>query len=115
MNHLSLAFDKVHKELLSMEDIGEQTIEDGAMSRVDSPMIKSQIISNFFQILQDPQRVPTKGRPKSLRLKNPRETQSVKKRRCGICKVEGHTRNNCPSLGDIGNINDNISQRVDLE
>ncbi|KAG2681169.1 hypothetical protein I3760_06G050300 [Carya illinoinensis] len=99
MNHLSLALDKVHKELLSMEDIGEQNLEAGDMSRVDSPMIRSQVISNFSGILLDPQRVPTKGRPKSMRSKNPRETQSVKKRRCGICKVEGHTRNNCPSLG----------------
>ncbi|XP_042988834.1 protein FAR1-RELATED SEQUENCE 5-like [Carya illinoinensis] len=112
MNQLSLALDKVHKELLSMENIGEQNLEAGDMSCVDSPMIKSQVISNFFQILQDPQRMPTKGRPKSLRSKNLRETQSVKKRRCGICKVEGHTRNNCPSLGDIGNINDNISQKM---
>ncbi|KAG6727912.1 hypothetical protein I3842_02G147700 [Carya illinoinensis] len=71
MNHLSLALDKVHKELLSMEDIGEQNLEAGDMS--------------------------------------------LKKWRYDICKVEGHTRNNCPSLGDIGNINDNISQRVDLE
>ncbi|KAG7990901.1 hypothetical protein I3843_02G047900 [Carya illinoinensis] len=98
-SHLMMQFYDVHKELLSTEDIGEQNIEDGAMSRVDSTMIRSQVISNFFQILQDPQRVPTKGRPKSLRSKNPRKTQSVRKRRRGICKVEGHTRNNCPSLG----------------
>ncbi|KAF8408854.1 hypothetical protein HHK36_004923 [Tetracentron sinense] len=115
MNHLSLALEKVHKELLLMEDIGEKNLEGGDMSHNDSPILRSQVISNFSQTIQDPQRVPTKGRPKSLRAKNPKETQSVKKRRCSICKIEGHTKNNCPSLGDIENINDSISQRVDLE
>ncbi|KAG6624339.1 hypothetical protein CIPAW_16G019500 [Carya illinoinensis] len=99
MDHLSLALDKVHKELLLMGNVEEQNFEVGDMSRNDSPMLRSQVISNFSQTIQDPQRVPTKGRPKSLRAKNPRETQSVKKRRCSICKIEGHTKNNCPSLG----------------
>ncbi|KAG7975489.1 hypothetical protein I3843_06G102100 [Carya illinoinensis] len=99
MNHLSLVLEKVHKELLLMEDVGEINLEAGEMSRNDSPMLRSQVISNFSQTIQDPQRVPTKGRPKSLRAKNPKETQAVKKRRCSICKIEGHTKNSCPSLG----------------
>ncbi|KAG6670508.1 hypothetical protein I3843_Q059700 [Carya illinoinensis] len=84
MDHLSLALDKVHKELLLMGNVEEQNFEVGDMSRNDSPMLRSQVISNFSQTIQDPQRLPTKGRPKSLRAKNPRETQSVKKRRCSI-------------------------------
>ncbi|XP_042987214.1 uncharacterized protein LOC122315405 [Carya illinoinensis] len=116
MNHLSLALEKVHKELLLMEDVGEINLEAGEMSCNDSPMLRSQVISNFSQTMQDPQRVPTKGRPKSLRAKNPKETQAVKKRRCSICKIEGHTKNGCPSLGNLGNINEELgSQRVDLE
>ncbi|KAG6733034.1 hypothetical protein I3842_01G207000 [Carya illinoinensis] len=47
---LTRALEKIHKELLAMED-------------------------------HDPPRVPTKGRPKSLRSKNPKETQTTKKRR----------------------------------
>ncbi|XP_042944838.1 protein FAR1-RELATED SEQUENCE 5-like [Carya illinoinensis] len=81
MNHLSHALEKVHNELLLMEDIGERNFEVGDMSRNDSLMLRSQVISNFSQTIQYPQRVPTKGRPKSLRAKNPKETQTVKKRR----------------------------------
>ncbi|XP_042974734.1 protein FAR1-RELATED SEQUENCE 5-like [Carya illinoinensis] len=106
MDRLSLALDKVHKELLLMGNVEEQNFEVGDMSRNDSPMLRSQVISNFSQTIQDPQRLPTKGRPKSLRAKNPRETQSVKKRRCSICKIEGHTKNNCPSLGNFGNFDE---------
>ncbi|KAG6703898.1 hypothetical protein I3842_07G108600 [Carya illinoinensis] len=97
--HLSLALDKVHKELLSMEQVeGEKNLEDENMSLNDSQMFKSQVVSNFSQVLQDPPRVATKGRPKSLRAKNPKETQTAKKRRCSICKIEGHAKNNCPSV-----------------
>ncbi|KAG2702362.1 hypothetical protein I3760_06G085400 [Carya illinoinensis] len=42
MNHLSLALEKVHKELLLMEDVGEKNLEAGEMSRNDSPMLRSQ-------------------------------------------------------------------------
>ncbi|KAG2665634.1 hypothetical protein I3760_15G017000 [Carya illinoinensis] len=95
--HLSLALDKVHKELLSMEQVeGEKKLEDQNMSMNDSQMFKSQVVSNFSQVLQDPPRVATKGRPKSLRAKNPKKTQTAKKRCCSICKIEGYAKNNCP-------------------
>ncbi|XP_042980200.1 protein FAR1-RELATED SEQUENCE 5-like [Carya illinoinensis] len=116
MNHLSLTLEKVHKKLLLMEDVGDKNLEVGEMSRNDSCMLRSHVISNFSQTVQDPQRVPTKGRPKSLRAKNPEKTQAVKKMHCSICKIEGHTKNNCPSLGNLGNINEELdSQMVDLE
>ncbi|KAF5452610.1 hypothetical protein F2P56_027586 [Juglans regia] len=93
-NHFTLALEKVHKEMLAMDEHVE-------CSRVvpvnDDQIVRSQVVSNFSQTVQDPPRVPTKGRPKSLRAKNPKETQITKKRRCSICKNEGHVKNNCPS------------------
>ena len=99
MKHLSVALEKVHKELLLMEGAADKDKEDGEMSRNDSPMFRSQVMSNFSQTIQDPQRQATKGRPKSMRAKNPKETPSLTKRRCSICKFQGHTKTNCPSLG----------------
>ncbi|KAF5477213.1 hypothetical protein F2P56_003878 [Juglans regia] len=51
MEHLSLALDKVHKELLLMDTMGEQNLEAGDMSRNESPALRSQVISNFSQTL----------------------------------------------------------------
>ncbi|KAG6734805.1 hypothetical protein I3842_01G288500, partial [Carya illinoinensis] len=43
-NHLSLALDKVHKELLFMEDIeGEKNIEGGNMSQNDSQVLNPKL------------------------------------------------------------------------
>ncbi|XP_035551757.1 protein FAR1-RELATED SEQUENCE 5-like [Juglans regia] len=94
-NHFTLALEKVHKELLAMEDHVECSQTMPINECIPS---RSQVISNFSQTVQDPPRVPTKGRPKSLRAKNPKETQTTKKRRCSICKNEGHAKNNCPSV-----------------
>ncbi|KAG2708163.1 hypothetical protein I3760_05G179300 [Carya illinoinensis] len=53
--HLSLALDRVHKELLLIEQLkGEKNFEDENMSMNDSQMFKSQVVSNFSQVLQDP-------------------------------------------------------------
>ncbi|XP_040987757.1 uncharacterized protein LOC121235472 [Juglans microcarpa x Juglans regia] len=113
-NHFSLALDSVHKELLLMKEIeGKEKAEGGNMSLTDSQMLKSQVVSNFTQILLDPPRVSTKGRPKSLRAKNPKETQTTKKRRCSICKTEGHAKNNCPSVKDLGNTIGNKTSSLD--
>ncbi|KAK0607676.1 hypothetical protein LWI29_018492 [Acer saccharum] len=95
-NHFTLALEKVHKELLVMEDHVECS-QKGERTN-DDQILRSQVVSNFSQMVQDPSRVLTKGRPKSLRAKNPKESQPTKKRRCTICKNEGHTRNNCPSV-----------------
>ncbi|KAG6699806.1 hypothetical protein I3842_08G081800 [Carya illinoinensis] len=95
-NHLTVALEKVHKELLEMEDNVE--CSRACEPTKDDHNMGSQVISNFSQTVQDPPRVPTKGRPKSLRAKNPKETHATKKRHCSICKNEGHAKNNCPSV-----------------
>ncbi|OMO53287.1 FAR1-related protein [Corchorus olitorius] len=51
--------------------------------------------------LQDPLHVRSRGRPKSLRAKNLKENQSRPsgiKRKCTMCKAEGHNKTTCPSL-----------------
>ncbi|KAF5469478.1 hypothetical protein F2P56_013547 [Juglans regia] len=106
-NHLSLALEKVYKELLAMDDHVDRE------STNDSYMLRCQVESNFLQTVQDHPRVPTKRRPKSLRAKNPKETASTKKKCCGICKNEGHVRNNSPSMRDLGPTTPNISQHLD--
>ncbi|KAG2711955.1 hypothetical protein I3760_04G102500 [Carya illinoinensis] len=95
-NYLSHALDKIHKELLLTKDTQENSLESGDMSTNNSAMLKSQVVLNFSQTIQDPPRVPTKGRSKSLQTKNPKKTQPAKKRHCSICKNEGHAKNNCP-------------------
>ncbi|XP_042980235.1 protein FAR1-RELATED SEQUENCE 5-like [Carya illinoinensis] len=77
-NHLCLALDKVHKELLAMEDHVECSQRGGESTNIQ--MERSQVVSNFLQTVQDPPRGPTKGRSKSLRSKNPKETQTTKKK-----------------------------------
>ncbi|KAG2666757.1 hypothetical protein I3760_15G079000 [Carya illinoinensis] len=95
-NHLTVALEKVHKELLEMKDNVE--CSRACEPTKDDHNMGSQVISNFSQTVQDPPRVPTKRRPKSLRAKNPKETHATKKRHCSICKNEGHAKNNCPSV-----------------
>ncbi|KAG7951439.1 hypothetical protein I3843_12G007200 [Carya illinoinensis] len=95
-NHLTVALKKVHKELLDMEDNVE--CSRACEPTNDDHNMGSQVTSNFSQTVQDPPRVPTKGRPKSLRAKNPKETHATKKRHCSICKNEGHAKNNCRSV-----------------
>ncbi|XP_042952236.1 protein FAR1-RELATED SEQUENCE 5-like [Carya illinoinensis] len=67
LNHLSLALEKVTKELELMDlvhvDIEEATGLGGGESINSKNVVRSQIVSNFSQTLQDPPRVPTKGRP----------------------------------------------------
>ncbi|KAF5477811.1 hypothetical protein F2P56_004424, partial [Juglans regia] len=94
-NHFTLALEKVHKEMLAMDEHVECS---QAVPANDDQIVRSQVVLNFSQTVQDLPRVPTKGRPKSLRVKNPKETQITKKRRCSICKNEGYVKNNCPSI-----------------
>ncbi|KAG6628924.1 hypothetical protein CIPAW_14G046800 [Carya illinoinensis] len=71
-NHLCIALEKVHKELLAMEDHVACSQRGESTNIIQNE--RSQVVSNFSQTVQDPPRVPTKGRPKSLRSKNPKET-----------------------------------------
>ncbi|XP_041007951.1 protein FAR1-RELATED SEQUENCE 5-like [Juglans microcarpa x Juglans regia] len=113
-NHLSLALYRVYKELLLMEEIeGKEIAESGNMSLNDPQMLRSQVVSNFTQILLDPSWVPTKGRLKLLKAKNSKETQTTKKRRCSICKIEGHAKNNYPLVRDLGNTTANNTSILD--
>ncbi|OMO64043.1 hypothetical protein COLO4_32139 [Corchorus olitorius] len=103
--HLSLNLQKIHEELLAMDDgEGNITANDGDLEG----RTQSQLLTNITPILKDPMHVPTKGRPKSLRQKNPRETipQGKGKKKCGVCKKPGHTRTTCP----VGRMQDQIQR-----
>uniref|UniRef100_A0A7N2R804 CCHC-type domain-containing protein n=1 Tax=Quercus lobata TaxID=97700 RepID=A0A7N2R804_QUELO len=92
--HLDLALQKVHVELLAMHDIDD-------LVSSDNTILNSQVLSNLPGALQDPPYVLSKGRPKSLRQKNPKENQPTKKRKCSICKETGHVRRTCPSISFV--------------
>ncbi|OMO51406.1 Cysteine-rich receptor-like protein kinase, partial [Corchorus capsularis] len=93
--HLSLNLQKIREELLAMDDgEGDIIANDGDVEG----RTQSQLLTNITPILKDPMHVPTKGRPKSLRQRNPKETiqQGKGKKKCGVCKKPGHTRTTCP-------------------
>ncbi|XP_039129077.1 uncharacterized protein LOC120265263 [Dioscorea cayenensis subsp. rotundata] len=44
-------------------------------------------------------RRPTKGRPKSTRIRNEMDIrEGVQRKRCGLCRNEGYSRRNCPNI-----------------
>ncbi|KAG6717926.1 hypothetical protein I3842_04G125000 [Carya illinoinensis] len=87
--HVSRGVETIHQELLLMSD------DDGGGGNTEGHAIQRQTISNFS--LQDPPIIVSKGRPKTLQQKNPKENVPTKKRRCSICKQEGHVRTKCPT------------------
>ncbi|KAL4634198.1 hypothetical protein ACB092_04G181900 [Castanea dentata] len=91
--HLGQTLRKVHEELLAMQDV--QDVDD--LGSPDNTILNSQVLSNLPMTLRDPPHVPSKGRPKALRQKHPKEKQLMKKRKCSICKETGHVRTNCPT------------------
>ncbi|XP_050281816.1 protein FAR1-RELATED SEQUENCE 5-like [Quercus robur] len=91
--HLGQTLQKVHEELLGMQDVCD--VDDSGSP--DNTTLNNQVLSNLPIALRDPPHVPSKGRPKALRQKHPREKQLTKKRKCSICKETGHMRSNCPS------------------
>ena len=91
--HLGQTLQKVHEELLAMQDVCD--VDDSGSP--NNTILNNQVLSNLPITLQDPPHVPSKGRPKALRQKHPREKQLTKKRKCSICKEIGHVRSNCPS------------------
>ncbi|KAK1560172.1 hypothetical protein Q3G72_023164 [Acer saccharum] len=63
-NHLTHALQKVHKELLALEDhVETQETHYSEIGETcnDDQIIRSQVVSNFSLTVQDPPRVPTKG------------------------------------------------------
>ena len=92
--HLDLALQKIQVELLAMHDVDD-------LVNFDKTTLNSQVLSNLPGALQDPPYVLSKGRPKSLRQKNPKENQPTKKRKCSICKETGHVRRTCPSKSSV--------------
>ena len=95
--HLSLALRKVRGELLAMRDECDDNTNMSELESFDNIISNSQVLSSLPVALQDPPHVLSKGRPKSLRQKHPKENQPMKKRKCSICKKTGHVRSNCPS------------------
>ncbi|KAG5530054.1 hypothetical protein RHGRI_030424 [Rhododendron griersonianum] len=100
-DHLALALQKLHCELLAMEEDDEIDIEDDLES---SPPLEggTQLLSNITFTLHDPPHVASRGRPKSLRQKHPKENHVGKKRKCSICKQPGHTRTTCHIQKQVG-------------
>ncbi|KAF8393992.1 hypothetical protein HHK36_020194 [Tetracentron sinense] len=80
------------KRVCMNEDVSEQE------ENRESPINKN------VDAIRDPVRVRTKGQP-CKRLKSHLEK---KKRRCSLCRKEGHTRPKCPNKGD--DIEDNAFQ-----
>ncbi|XP_071699061.1 uncharacterized protein [Rutidosis leptorrhynchoides] len=51
-----------------------------------------------WNIMADPSRlIKHRGRKQSKRIKNQMDEREKQKPRCGICRVEGHNRNTCPT------------------
>ena len=91
--HLEQTLRKVHEELLAIQDVHD--VDD--LESPDSTTLNNQVLSNLPITLRGPPHVPSKGRPKALRQKHPKEKQLMKKRKCNICKEMDHVRTNCPT------------------
>ncbi|XP_028080761.1 protein FAR1-RELATED SEQUENCE 5-like [Camellia sinensis] len=94
-DYLALALQKTHCELLAMDDDSNEIENDD--NSVNEILLEGgkQVLSNLEFTLQDPLPVASKGRPKSLRQKHPKENHVGKKRKCSICKQTGHIRTSC--------------------
>ncbi|OMO81532.1 hypothetical protein CCACVL1_12374 [Corchorus capsularis] len=97
--HLSHSLQRIHEEILAISDENEENLE----ASVPTPNFEATNLdeSNIVMTLQDPLHVRSRGRPKSLRAKNPKENQSKPsgiKRKCTMCKAEGHNKTTCLSL-----------------
>jgi hypothetical protein len=95
--HLGIGLQKLHRELLIMDDGSDKDINDANEGSAEDLVLNNQVLSNLTFTLQDPLHVRCKGAPKSVRQKNPKEKQAMTKRTCSICKKTGHVRTNCPS------------------
>ncbi|KAL7215344.1 hypothetical protein ACSBR1_027503 [Camellia fascicularis] len=94
-DYLALALQKTHCELLAMDDDSNEIGNDDNSGNEILLEGGKQVLSNLEFTLQDPLTVASKGRPKSLRQKHPKENNVGKKRKCSICKQTGHIRTSC--------------------
>lgn len=94
--YLDHILQKLQDELHTIHDECDKDPKDVDVGRVEDLIQNSQVQSNLTFTLQDPLHVPSKGRPKSLRQKHPKEKQVAKKRTSSICKKMGHLRSTCP-------------------
>ncbi|OMO61723.1 Zinc finger, PMZ-type [Corchorus olitorius] len=89
----------IHEEILAISVENEENLEASVpTSNFEATNLDE---SNIVMTLQDPLHVRSRGRPKSLRAKNLKENQSRPsgiKRKCTMCKAEGHKKITCPSL-----------------
>jgi len=67
--HLGIGLQKLHHELLTMDDNSDKDINDGDEGRAEDLVLNNQVLSNLTFTLQDPLHVRCKGKPKSLRQK----------------------------------------------
>ncbi|KAL3510279.1 hypothetical protein ACH5RR_029680 [Cinchona calisaya] len=117
-NHLKRVIKNIRMEFLTMDDNIENEVESDLPriiatendSLTNIPISKNvgltrtlirgnndQVEPNVGFILQDPVHVISRGRPKSLRQKNPKECLPGKRRTCGSCQELGYNRNGCPT------------------
>jgi hypothetical protein len=92
--HLHIGLQKLHQELLTMDGNFDKDKNDDDVGSIEVNVLSNQVLSNLTFTLQDLVHVRCRGKPKSLRQKNPKEN---KKRTCTICKQTWHVRTNCPS------------------
>lgn len=69
-NHFSLILNKIHKELLLIEDMHEKCFECRKHVNNNSNILRSQV-SKFLQTIQDPSRVPIERSAKNFESKEP--------------------------------------------
>jgi hypothetical protein len=95
--HLGIGLQKLHHELLTINDDSDKDINDGDEESTEDLVLNNQVLSNLTFTLQDPLHVRCKGKPKSVRQKSSKEKQAMKKMACTIYKKTGHVKTNCPS------------------
>lgn len=74
--HLGIGLQKLHHELLIMDDDSDKDINDADKGSAEDLVLNNQILSNLTFTLQDPLHVRCKGKPKSVRQKKSKRKAS---------------------------------------